>query len=123
MVRASAAYAAYALLSTSQRRWLAWTFVDLAILYSPIFRVHFERETWSIINVISPAPCGVLGRLARRDNREWPGHAALRRDSGRTRTKAKARGRSGVPFSLSSHAERARSFDHRPNVGAWRRLT
>ena len=61
VVCASAAYSAYALLSGAQRPWLAWTFVGLAILYNPIFRVHFERETWSIINVISAAPYGLLG--------------------------------------------------------------
>lgn len=68
VVCASAAYAAYALLSASQRPWLAWTFVGLAILYNPIFRVHFERETWSVINVVSAAPYGLLGWLTRRRN-------------------------------------------------------
>lgn len=66
VVCVSAAYAAYALLSASLRPWLAWTFVGLAILYNPIFRVHLDRESWSIINVFSAAPFALLGWLTRR---------------------------------------------------------
>ena len=40
---------------------LMWAFVVLAILYNPIFRVSFEREVWSIINVVSSIPFLMVG--------------------------------------------------------------
>jgi len=66
VVCASAAYCAYTLLSAGRQAWLGWTFVGLAILYNPVFRVHFDREVWSVINLASALPYGVLGWVGRR---------------------------------------------------------
>lgn len=70
VVCAGAVYAAFVLLNAGQRRALAWTFIALALLYNPIFRVHFERETWSLINLASAAPFALLGWFARQGRTE-----------------------------------------------------
>lgn len=36
--------------------WL-WL-VGLALLYNPIFRIHFEREIWAVLNVLAAAALG-----------------------------------------------------------------
>lgn len=67
VVCASALYAAFVLLSGGKSPWLGWIFVGLAILYNPIFRVHLDRETWSLINLASAAPYALLGWVSRRE--------------------------------------------------------
>ncbi|MBL8554031.1 MAG: hypothetical protein JNL41_07115 [Phenylobacterium sp.] len=66
MVCGASVYTAYALLSAGQRSWLGWLFVGLAILYNPVFRVHFDRDTWSVLNLVSAFPFAVLGWTLRR---------------------------------------------------------
>ena len=36
----------------SSKLWM-WIFVAIAIMFNPIFPVHFHRQTWSFIDVIS----------------------------------------------------------------------
>lgn len=48
-----------------QHRPLMWVFIFIAILYNPVFRVAFERDTWSILNVVSALPYVVVGFLQR----------------------------------------------------------
>jgi hypothetical protein len=63
----AAAFLAYSSLAKgSPRPRLGWVFVGLALLYNPVFRVHFDRETWSLINLVSAVPFGVLGWLNRK---------------------------------------------------------
>lgn len=40
---------------------LTWTFVVLAIIYNPVFRISFEREFWTIINLVSAVPFLAVG--------------------------------------------------------------
>lgn len=66
VVCASAVYCAYTVLSRGRQSWLGWTFVGLAFLYNPVFRIHFDREVWSAINIVSALPYGIAGWLSRR---------------------------------------------------------
>jgi hypothetical protein len=56
VVCGTAAYLAYATLSRGSRSSLGWAFLGLAILYNPAFKVHFERQTWAVLNVGSAVP-------------------------------------------------------------------
>ena len=66
IVFASAAFIAYRGLSVRSSDALSWGFVVLALLYNPVFRVHFERETWSVINLVSAIPYAWAGWRGRR---------------------------------------------------------
>jgi hypothetical protein len=46
------AYLAFQALSQKKQGWV-WVLGITAVVYNPIIRVHLNRETWSIINVIS----------------------------------------------------------------------
>lgn len=35
-----------------------WLGAVLALLYNPVFRIHFERETWAVLNVLAAAALG-----------------------------------------------------------------
>ncbi|MBR7619984.1 hypothetical protein JKL49_11350 [Phenylobacterium sp. 20VBR1] len=65
VVCGAAAYLAYSILQRGAARWLGWAFVALAILYNPVFKVHFERETWVLINLASAFPFGIAGWMGR----------------------------------------------------------
>lgn len=52
---------ASAIFSTRQTQSLGWAFVAVAIVYNPIFRVHFEREVWMALNLFTCAPFGYFG--------------------------------------------------------------
>lgn len=65
VVCGAAAYLAYSVLQGRAARWLGWAFVALAILYNPVFKVHFERETWMLINLASAVPFGIAGWMVR----------------------------------------------------------
>lgn len=65
VVCASAVYLAYRLLTGGRAAWLGWVFVGLAILYNTVFRIYFERETWSAINLASTAPYSLAGWRSR----------------------------------------------------------
>ena len=52
---------AFSRLENDQTDLLGWSFVALALLYNPIFRVHLGRETWVPINLISALAFGLAG--------------------------------------------------------------
>ncbi len=37
----------------AQHKYLPWICAFTAILFNPIFKVHFEKEIWSIIDILS----------------------------------------------------------------------
>ena len=43
-------YAAYIAAGEKQRGW-AWAFGVAAVLFNPIAPIHFERETWALLDV------------------------------------------------------------------------
>ncbi len=45
------AYAAYRLQCLRKPGW-CWILGIIAVLFNPIFKVHLQRETWQLINVI-----------------------------------------------------------------------
>lgn len=49
IVCAPCAYLAFADGTIGRTRW-AWTLGIAAVIYNPIFRIHLNRELWSIIN-------------------------------------------------------------------------
>ena len=57
----AAFFIAWLVLSRDSTRWLGWAFAGLAILYNPIIRVHLDRDTWAILNVLSIAPFAWAG--------------------------------------------------------------
>ncbi|WP_366108375.1 DUF6804 family protein [uncultured Brevundimonas sp.] len=61
VVCGAAALLAYSLLQREMFRGLGWAFAALALLYNPIFRVHFEREFWMVLNVLSAVPFMIFG--------------------------------------------------------------
>lgn len=61
MVCGASIWLAYSLIQRSELRSLGWIFVVLALLYNPVFRVHFEREVWIVLNIISAAPFALVG--------------------------------------------------------------
>lgn len=63
IVCAASAFAAWKLGKASLARW---AFIILVFLYNPVFRVSFDREIWSVINVISAIPFLWVGFLQRR---------------------------------------------------------
>jgi hypothetical protein len=45
-----------ALLRFRSNLWaLAWLYVAIAILFNPIVPIHFKRDTWAIIDVVTAA--------------------------------------------------------------------
>lgn len=61
VVCGAAAWLAFALLQGRSWRGLGWTLVAVALLYNPVFRVHFERELWMALNVLSALPFAMAG--------------------------------------------------------------
>lgn len=61
VVCGAAVWLSIAFLSNRKREVLGWTFVAIALLYNPVFRVHFERELWMILNVVSAVPFALVG--------------------------------------------------------------
>jgi hypothetical protein len=49
VVCGACAYLALAEADFGRTRW-AWVLGSVAVLYNPIFRIHLDRELWSIIN-------------------------------------------------------------------------
>ena len=47
----SAAFA-YLTLQAKRNAW-AWAFGVVAIIYNPFFRVHLDRNIWSIVNLVT----------------------------------------------------------------------
>ena len=56
----------YALITGRSWQGMGWTFVAIALLYNPVFRVHFERELWMILNLITAVPFVLFGWKALR---------------------------------------------------------
>jgi len=48
------AYLAFQALENEKQGWV-WVLGITALVYNPIFRVHLNRELWSIINVVTIA--------------------------------------------------------------------
>ncbi|MDQ1451728.1 MAG: hypothetical protein QOK38_1594 [Acidobacteriaceae bacterium] len=44
-------------------RHLAKLVAAIALLYNPFFPIHFHREVWSVINLVTAVPLAVLGLL------------------------------------------------------------
>lgn len=65
VVCGAAIWLSYALIAGLGWRVMGWIFVAIAILYNPVFRVHFERELWMILNLITIAPFALFGWKAR----------------------------------------------------------
>jgi hypothetical protein len=65
VVCGAAVWLSYALISGGRWQGMGWTFVAIAILYNPVFKVHFERELWMILNLITIAPFALFGWKAR----------------------------------------------------------
>lgn len=61
VVCGAAAWLAYSLLQGPALRSLGWTFVGIALLFNPVFKIHFERETWMALNVLSAVPFALYG--------------------------------------------------------------
>jgi hypothetical protein len=57
---------AYLLMTQHRAPRLAWAFVALALLYNPVIKVHFARDIWTLINLASAVPFGIVGVLSRR---------------------------------------------------------
>ncbi len=51
VVLASAGYAAYLYYQSKKKVWV-FIFGIIALLFNPIFRFYFSRETWCILDVI-----------------------------------------------------------------------
>ncbi len=51
VVCGSAAFVAY-LGYSAKKRWIAWTFGIIAVLFNPIIKVHFDRDIWSFLDII-----------------------------------------------------------------------
>lgn len=52
IVCAVGAYIAYKVYENSKESLWVWVFSGIAILFNPIIPIHFERETWVIIDLI-----------------------------------------------------------------------
>ena len=46
------AYLAFQALELEKQSWV-WTLGITAVIYNPIFRIHLNRELWSVINVVT----------------------------------------------------------------------
>lgn len=46
------AYLAFQSFEQEKQGWV-WLFGITALLYNPIFRVHLNRELWSVVNVVT----------------------------------------------------------------------
>jgi len=46
------AYLAFQALELEKESWV-WTLGITAVIYNPIFRIHLNRELWSVINVVT----------------------------------------------------------------------
>jgi len=46
------AYLAVQAQKEEKENWV-WTFGIIAVIYNPIFRIHLNRDLWSIINIIT----------------------------------------------------------------------
>ncbi len=46
------AYLAFQAFAQEKQSWV-WVLGITAVIYNPIFRVHLDRELWSIINVVT----------------------------------------------------------------------
>ncbi len=45
-------YQAYQAVKLKRQKWV-WILGIMALVYNPIFRLHFNREIWSAINIIT----------------------------------------------------------------------
>jgi hypothetical protein len=61
VVCGAAVWLAYTLMAGRRSQGMGWAFVGVALLYNPVFRVHFEREIWMILNLATTAPFALLG--------------------------------------------------------------
>lgn len=61
VVCSAATWLAYSLLHGPSFRGLGWAFVGLALLYNPVFKVGFERDTWTVLNLFSAIPFALIG--------------------------------------------------------------
>lgn len=66
VVCGAAAWLACSLLQRETFRGLGWAFAVLALLYNPLFRVHFEREIWVVLNILSAVLFAIFGWKASR---------------------------------------------------------
>lgn len=57
---------AFNLINSRALNGLGWAFVGLALLYNPVFRIHFERDVWMVLNVISTIPFALIGLASKR---------------------------------------------------------
>ncbi|TWU27547.1 hypothetical protein Pla144_23240 [Bythopirellula polymerisocia] len=48
------AYLAYKASDREKKEW-AWVLGILALVYNPLFRVHLNRELWSLVNLVTIA--------------------------------------------------------------------
>ncbi|WP_333592390.1 DUF6804 family protein [Brevundimonas sp.] len=62
----AAIWLAYNLLNSQTLRGLGWVFVAVAILYNPVFRIHFERELWMALNIASVVPFAFTGWISKK---------------------------------------------------------
>ena len=46
------AYLAFQALEEEKQQWV-WVLGITAVIYNPIFRIHLNREIWSIVNVVT----------------------------------------------------------------------
>jgi len=52
-----AVYTAYVSYKAGNQPW-TWIMAVMALIFNPIFKIHFSRETWAIIDLIS---AGIFG--------------------------------------------------------------
>lgn len=57
-----AIYLAFQSHEMNKQVWL-YAFIGTAILYNPIFRIHLDRETWSVINIATIILLGMFARI------------------------------------------------------------
>ncbi|KHE92186.1 MAG: hypothetical protein K8F52_01405 [Candidatus Scalindua rubra] len=54
---------------------LVWTLGITALIYNPIFRLHFNRELWSVINIITAGIVVVSIFALKSIEKEWKGNS------------------------------------------------
>ena len=57
---------AFNLINSRVLSGLGWAFVGLALLYNPVFKIHFERDVWMVLNLASAIPFAIVGWASKR---------------------------------------------------------
>ena len=61
VVCGTAGYGAYLALQAEQHPWL-WILGAVAILFNPVFPIHFDRSVWRILDIVTAVVLGMSVR-------------------------------------------------------------